>query len=254
MRRLLGFSTGALAFGAYDRGLEEIRRHALECVELSALRQRELEPLINVIDDLDLSTFQHVAFHAPSEIVPGTEEHVVELLAHAAKRKWPVIVHPDVISDYSLWRELGPALCIENMDKRKPIGRTAEELEPLFALFPEASLCFDIGHARQIDSTMTEAYFILRKFVAKLRQVHVSEVNTRSRHDGLSYASILAYKRVAEMIPVSVPLIIESVVDVGHVEEEIARVREAFPVPALANSQEAAKPNPVGGWLQYQPS
>src|ERR1019366_4345293 len=166
MRRLIGFSTGALAFGAYDRGLAEVRLHALEAVELSALRQPELEPLINAIDDLDLSGFQHIAFHAPSEIAAGTERLVVELLLRVAERSWPIIVYPDVVEDYSLWSQIGSALC------------------------------FDIGHARQVDSTMTESYFILSRFHAKLRQVHVSEVNTRSKHDSLSYSSILAFRRM----------------------------------------------------------
>jgi hypothetical protein len=254
MRRLLGFSTGALAFGAYDRGLAEIRLHALEAVELSALRQSELEPLIDAIDDLDLSGFQHIAFHAPSEIAVGTERHVVELLQRVAERNWPVIVHPDVIVDYSLWNRLGRALCIENMDKRKPIGRTAAELESLFELLPEASLCFDIGHARQIDSTMTEAYFILSRFHTKLRQVHVSEVNTRSKHDPLSYASILAIRQLADMIPINVPLIIESVIEESQIEAEIERVREAFPDQTPVNSQEALVGNPAGPWLLCQPA
>ena len=254
MRRLIGFSTGALAFGAYDRGLAEVRLHALEAVELSALRQPELEPLINAIDDLDLSGFQHIAFHAPSEIAAGTERLVVELLLRVAERSWPIIVHPDVVEDYSLWSQIGSALCIENMDKRKPIGRTAVELESLFALLPEASLCFDIGHARQVDSTMTESYFILSRFHAKLRQVHVSEVNTRSKHDSLSYASILAFRRMADMIPMNVPLIIESVIDASQIEAEIERVREAFPVPTLVSSPEAVRGNPVGPWLLCQPT
>ena len=254
MRRLLGFSTGALAFGAYNRGLAEVRLHALEAVELSALRQPELEPLINAIDDLDLSGFQHIAFHAPSEITAGTERLVVEMLLRVAERCWPIIVHPDVIVDYSLWSQLGRALCIENMDKRKPIGRTADELESLFELLPEASLCFDIGHARQIDSTMTEAYFILSRFHTKLRQVHVSEVNTRSKHDALSYASILAFRQLADMIPINVPLIIESVIEASQIEAEIERVRETFPVQTLASSREATRGIPVGPWLQWQPT
>ena len=254
MRRLLGFSTGALAFGAYNRGLAEVRLHALEAVELSALRQPELEPLINAIDDLDLSGFQHIAFHAPSEITAGTERLVVEMLLRVAERCWPIIVHPDVIVDYSLWSQLGRALCIENMDKRKPIGRTADELESLFELLPEASLCFDIGHARQIDSTMTEAYFILSRFHTKLRQVHVSEVNTRSKHDALSYASILAFRQLADMIPINVPLIIESVIEASQIEAEIERVREAFPVHSIERSQGAVRGTPVGPWLQWQPT
>ena len=254
MRRLIGFSTGAPAFGAYDRGLAEVRLHGLEAVELSALRQPELEPLVSAIDDLDLSGFQHIAFHAPSEIAAGTERPVVELLLRVAERGWPIIVHPNVIVDYSLWGYLGSALCIENMDKRKPIGRTSAELRSLFDLLPEASLCFDIGHARQIDSTMTEAYFILSRFHTRLRQVHVSEVNTRSRHDALSYASILAFRSMAEMIPANVPLIIESVIEPSQIDAEVERVREAFPVQSLINSQDTLRGNPVSPLLLWQPT
>jgi|SRR6266568_3232799 len=75
-------------------------------------------------------------------------------------------VHPDVIEDYSAWEYLGSALCIENMDQRKAIGRTADELGSIFDRLPSAALCFDIGHARQVDTTMT-AYFIIQQFRAK---------------------------------------------------------------------------------------
>ncbi len=117
------------------------------------------------------------------------------------------------------------------MDKRKPIGRTAGELGRIFEQLPDATFCFDIGHARQCDPTMTEAYLILREFGSKLRQVHVSEVNTRSKHDLLSYASILAYREVAQMIPAKAPLILETPVAEDQIEAEIAKVRKALPLP-----------------------
>ena len=53
--RPIGFSTGALAKGDFRRGLEILRRHKIEIVELSALRQPELEPLMSSLDDLDLA-------------------------------------------------------------------------------------------------------------------------------------------------------------------------------------------------------
>jgi hypothetical protein len=140
------------------------------------------------------------------------------------------VLHPDAISDFGLWRELGASICIENMDKRKPIGCSAQELSRIFTQLPDAAFCFDIGHARQFDPTMTEAWLILREFGSKLRQVHVSEVNTRSKHDRLSYASILAFQEVAHLIPESVPLILETPVPEEDMEAEIARVREALPV------------------------
>lgn len=253
MSRLIGFSTGALSFGAYAQGLAAIRSNHLAAVELSALRQPELAPLVSALDALDLSAFQYVAFHAPSEIAPGTEERVVNLLLQVAERGWPIVVHPDVIENHCLWRQIGPLLCVENMDKRKPIGRTADELQTIFDLLPDASFCFDAGHARQIDSTMTEAYLILRRFGAKLRQLHVSEVNTRSKHDPLSYATLLAFRKIADMIPINVPLIVESVIECGQIAAEIERVRSAFPVPALGLVRSLPTPADASLWPLYQP-
>src|SRR5690242_7412489 len=203
--------------------------HQVQSVELSALRQSELLPLLNALDTLDLSGFTHISIHAPSRFEPGWEAVAFESLSRQLIREWPIVVHPDAVSDWTPWRDFGSLLCIENMDRRKPIGRTALELEQVFHHVPEASFCFDIGHARQCDPTMTEAYLILREFGSKLRQVHVSEVNTRSRHDPLSYASILAFQEVAHLIPNSVPLILETLLESGHMADEIAAVRRALP-------------------------
>jgi len=228
MCRMIGFSTGALAFGDFRRALDMLRAYPVRAVELSALRQPELDPLSAAIGELDLSQFSYVAVHAPSHIEPATESHVVSCLLGFALRDWPIVVHPDAIHDYSLWRPLGASLCVENMDKRKPVARTVDELEMVFDRLPEAGLCLDLGHARQVDMTMTEAYLIIRTYLSKLRQLHVSEVNTRSKHDRLSYASIMAFQRVAELIPESVPLIVEAVIEEWEIARELERVEEAF--------------------------
>jgi len=67
-------------------------------------------------------------------------------------------------------------------------------------VLPRASLCFDIGHARQVDPTMSEAAAILQRYSARLRQLHVSEVNSQSKHDSLSFESILAFRRVSHLV------------------------------------------------------
>jgi hypothetical protein len=72
------------------------------------------------------------------------------------------------IHDFDPWREFGTAIRIENRDKRKPIGRTAAELQKIFEELPEATFCFDVGHARQFDPTMTAACMILPDFGKKL--------------------------------------------------------------------------------------
>jgi hypothetical protein len=206
-----------------------IRASRIQAVELSALREGELVPLLDTLDSLELNQFTYKSIHAPSEFSAANEGIIRDRLYRELWRNWPIVIHPDTIHDFGLWRDFGSLLAIENMDKRKPIGRSAQELASIFDRLPNATLCFDIGHARQVDPTMTEAYLILRDFGTRLRQVHVSEVNTRSKHDALSYASILAFREVAELIPSDIPLILETPITEFEIEAEIAKVHSALP-------------------------
>jgi hypothetical protein len=205
----------------------------VSAVELSALRQDELMPLVMQLGELDLTSFDYISFHAPSSIEQSFELKALELLEEVAARKWPIIVHPDAMHTPSDWNRLGECLCIENMDKRKAVGQTAQDLKRYFDLLPKASLCFDIGHARQVDPTMSEAAAILRSFRGRIRQLHVSEVNTQSKHDALSLESILAFQKVSHLIPVDCPAILESRVEESQIEEEIQNVLKSLSTESL---------------------
>jgi hypothetical protein len=220
MKRI-GFSTGALARGDFRSALQMLRDKAVNAVELSALRQDELAPLVEQLAQLDLSRFQYISFHAPSAMEPSYEPTALDLLRQVAARKWPIVVHPDAMHTPQDWACLGDSLCIENMDKRKPIGQTATDLAKFFDILPNASLCFDIGHARQVDPTMAEAWAILQRFRHKIKQLHVSEVNTQSKHDPISLESILAFQKVSHLLPADVPIILESRVEESEINEEI---------------------------------
>ena len=221
----IGFSTGALAKNDFRRALQMLACKNVSAVELSALRQDELIPLVEQLDQLDLSQFRYISFHAPSSMHPSFESTALELLMRVATRQWPIILHPDAMHTPVEWGRLGRSLCIENMDKRKPIGQTAADLSEIFHILPNASLCFDIGHARQVDPTMSEASAILRLFRDRIKQLHVSEVNTQSKHDALTLESILAFQKVSHLLPSVVPIILESRVEESGIEEEI---RNAF--------------------------
>jgi hypothetical protein len=202
----------------------------MRVVELSALRENELQPLIESIDELQLSNFDYVSFHVPSKLKNMSETRVIELLERAAQQNWPLIVHPDVIDRFGRWAVFGELLCIENMDKRKPIGRTASELSQIFDRLPDASLCLDLGHARQVDPTMSVALEILERFGSKLRQLHVSEVNTNSQHDKLTFQTTLAFQKISALIPERIPVILESRVTPARVDEEVAMCKQALTV------------------------
>jgi hypothetical protein len=231
--RCIGFSTGALARNDFRTGLQMLTGKNVSAVELSALRQDELVPLVEQLDQLDLSPFKYVSFHAPSSMEQSFEPLAVELLLQVAARKWPIVVHPNAMYNPTDWRRLGSCLCIENMDKRKPIGQTARNLAEIFETVPDASLCFDIGHARQVDPTMSEASAILHRFRDRIRQLHVSEVNTQSKHDPLSFESILAFHKVAHLVPVDVPVILESRVEESEINGEIQSALSALSVDNL---------------------
>ncbi len=228
-----GFSTGALARSDFWRGLEIIRRQRMQAVEISALRFPELPKLLKAFHEIELSAFRHVSLHFPSAYPPEDETRLVSSLRLAASGI-PVVVHPDAIQDFSLWRGLGKSLLIENMDRRKPLGRTVQELDMVFEQVPEAQLCFDVAHARQVDTSLTEAFLILERFGERLAQVHLSEVSTSGRHGRLSRTAILAFRELAPLIPPDVPVILESPVSEEEIEDELARAKEALPLSGAA--------------------
>jgi len=228
--RPIGFSTGAIAKADYRQALKELRQSQVRVVELSALRFWELPPLVADIEDLRLRDFDFVSVHAPSAFAAAEELSVICQLDRIAALAIPIVIHPDAIFSCADWKHFGSLLFIENMDKRKARGRTAADLAVLFETFPEARMCFDIGHVRQVDPTMLEAARILEQHGDRLGQVHISEVNTASRHDPISEYAVQAFRLVAHLIPEGAPIILETLIDRGQssIPRELTRAAEAL--------------------------
>ena len=231
--RQIGFSSGALAKGDFRRGIElQQRRRCVTAIELSALRDHELLPLLAAIDTLDLKSFAYVSFHAPSRLGTISERDLVNALRQLPTH-FPIVVHPDVIRTISWWKEFRDRVCIENMDNRKTTGRTVSELAAIFDALPEAGFCFDIGHARQIDPTMAVALHMAKQFARRLRQLHVSEVGPRGEHLPLSILAKEAFRRVLKFVRTDVPVILEAMVAPDRIDAEVRSTMELFePVAA----------------------
>jgi len=228
----IGFSTGSLALGDVQSALGLLERHRTGCIELSALRVHELAPLLSLLPDLPLHRYRSISIHAPSAFTAGEERRIAaDLLGVAAARGWLVVVHPDTIHDFGAWVPFGSRLAIENMDRRKPVGRTVEELEPIFARLPRASFCFDVAHARQVDPSMVEAVRLLEVFGDRLAEVHLSELDAQSRHTRLSRAAIHACLEIARLVPADVPVIIEAPVRPHEIGDELMASLQAMGRP-----------------------
>lgn len=227
MRRI-GFSTGALAKGDFRTALEMLRSQRDNAIELSALRIEELPVLLDAFDSLDLGKYGYIAIHAPTNA--GDDLQLVQSLKPLLD-KHPnvvVVVHPDTIHAFEPWSMLAGRVCIENMDSRKPVGQTVSDLRDIFNRLPDARLCLDVGHARQVDSTMIEALLMLQEFGARLSHVHISEVDSSGGHHGMSRAAVADFQRLAGRIDETVPVIVESCVAEGEIESELQKARESF--------------------------
>lgn len=224
----VGFSTGALAFGDFSLALRLLEPTRANAVELSALRSSELAGLLSALPshlEALRRRYRYISFHAPTDF--EDELGLMSQLERVAEMDLNVIVHPDTIRNAPLWRALGAHLCLENMDSRKPTARTAGELGRFFDELPEARLCFDIAHARQVDPTMTEAAHILSEFGERLAQVHLSEVNSKGKHFAMSFAAKRAYEPFATTLS-HVPVILESIVKESDIADEIAEAENIF--------------------------
>lgn len=221
----IGFSTGALALSDFHSGLAMNQAACLNAVELSALRETEVADLIASLDELPLQGLDYVSFHAPSTLQRSSERELIAQLQPVFDRGWPVIVHPDIMSDLGIWASLGSRILVENMDQRKPIGRNTRELRQIFSRLPDARLCFDIAHARQVDPTMSVAVEILTEFGDRLAELHISEVDSASRHVAISQLAMRSYQRISSLIPDHIPVIIESMIRETEILSEVEAVR-----------------------------
>jgi hypothetical protein len=180
----IGASTG---FMVEDRGdWPKLMREAAElstvAVELAALSGPELPPLVDYLLGNPSLPFVFISAHAPTKEPERSERAVVELLQSIVSMVDAIVVHPDVLEDLPVYRPLGRKLVIENMDDRKPTGRTADELAPYFEALPEAGLCLDVAHAKSIDPAMQVGSEILSRFGSRLRHVHISSLDHDSHH------------------------------------------------------------------------
>jgi hypothetical protein len=210
-----GFSTGALEKSDYKTALKWMREHCMMYVELSALRYEELEPLINDLDALGLNEFSYVSFHAPSAFPKEREQLVVSMLDRLHKWDCNIIVHPDVIYTPTRWQHFGHRLLIENMDRRKEMGRTVADLERMLTELPQARLCLDVAHARQMDTTLSLLWSFTSRFRNRIAEIHMSELDSHCRHRPLSSQAIKDYRKFASVLQ-NIPVIIESMLYHDH--------------------------------------
>jgi hypothetical protein len=207
----IGASTGFLVQHRGDWPALAAEAAALSpfTAELAALSEDELPGLMAYLAAAPSLPFHYLSVHAPSKALRMAEAKLVDALARLPAHVDAIVVHPDVIDDVAEYRRLGPRLVLENMDTRKGGGRTADELAPYFDALPEAGLCLDVAHARDVDASMAGAGELLDRFAARLRHLHVSSLDGDGHHVPLRPADEAAFQPVLRRCR-DVPWILEA--------------------------------------------
>lgn len=182
--RCVGASTGYLPgpFGDWEALVEQAVGVSMVAVELSALSEAELPSLVAFLAGTRPLPFDFLAVHGPAKARALPEAEVVSLLAELAAHAQAIVMHPDVMDDLALYAQLGCALVLENMDRRKPGGHDAAQLAPYFDALPEAGLCFDVAHMGSVDPTLRRGHELLDAFGHRLRHVHLSSLDPACHH------------------------------------------------------------------------
>lgn len=209
----IGASTG---FMAEERGdwpalVEAAAALSPFTAELAALSELELPGLLAYLLSAgdEVPAFRYLSVHAPSKDLKLSEPKLVDCLARLPVVVDAIVVHPDVIDDPGEYRRLGARLVLENMDTRKGAGRTADELAPLLAELPDAGLCLDVAHARDVDPSMAGAHALLDRFAGRLRHLHVSSLDDAGHHVPLTGEDEAAFGPVLQRCR-DVPWILEA--------------------------------------------
>jgi Xylose isomerase-like TIM barrel len=207
----IGCSTGYMteAHGNWSALVEQAAATSSFAVELSAISEPELPGLLAYLAEAPSLPFHFVSVHAPSKQRTLREEALVAQLARLPAWIDAVVVHPDVIDDVGVYRRLGRALVLENMDTRKASGQTAEQLAVLFSELPNAGLCFDVAHAGAVDHSLEGGMEILNRFGNRLRHVHISSLDDDLHHVPLTIEDEERFARVLDRCS-DVPWILEA--------------------------------------------
>lgn len=178
-------------------------------IELSALSETELPSLCEYLASAPSLPFRYISIHGPSKHREMEEEQLVLQLAEITRYASGIVMHPDTMDRLEAFGPLGSKLLLENMDSRKPDGRTPEELDRVFAELPLAGFCFDIAHAWSIDPSMEIANELLDRFGSRLRHVHLSSLSEDLHHVSLRLEDEKLFGPILERC-VDVPWIFEA--------------------------------------------
>lgn len=230
LERFIGFSSGVLLPKDIYSIVKELSTVS-SAIELSTIRYKEFANTLDAIPKLDLDTFKYISLHAPTNIKEEDERWAVAQLVQRTSN-FPIVMHPDSIFNFEIWRALGDRLLIENMQLKKDPWNTLEGMEKAFEQLPEAGMCLDIGHALQEGQSERCCLDFLYKYGNRIKEIHFSYVDKTGAHHRINKEFFGKCKGIIGLVGKNIPIILEPGIgdfaDIKDMKTEIKLVRKLF--------------------------
>ena len=171
---ILGFSTGCL-YKTHERVSKEtfdvFRKIGCNAIEVTCKDKEAIKKLIKEISPSDLLGFSYVSLHAPNVC----DIETLNLLQEAQKifNFETIVLHPEEVENWDIFRKFNLPFTIENMDWRKEIGKSVESMEDIFSKL-DVHMVLDINHCFTVDRSMQLAQNMFEKFHARISELHLS--------------------------------------------------------------------------------
>jgi hypothetical protein len=212
--RKIGFSHGVL-FKLHDvyteKNILTLKGCGSNAIEVNCHKTDSVMFLDKILSYV--KQFEHVSLHAPCHFRYGSNNETRELLKkledfYFKVKSSLVVVHPDLVDDWSVFDHSAMTWAIENMDNRKPNFKDFIDLRMFFDRHPEWSLVLDLGHCYSNDKSMLSAQDMIELFGGRIKEIHLSgyEVFHEPLYRMDNPAKIINYCKKLD-----VPIIIESV-------------------------------------------
>ncbi len=223
----IGCSTGTLRKAGISTGdaITLLHNKGVRVVEIGQSAPLEIAKDPSNIPWNTLKKFTHITLHAP-KISYGDNEQTKEVfraitIVQQHCELQHVVIHPDIVEDFSIFDTVSFKVAFENMDCQKKSFTTPKEMHDLLVSFPESVMVLDVNHVWTHDKTMALAKEFYTLCSDRITEVHVS--GFQELHDPLYRTQQIEILRAIQ--DTSVPMIIESWMDPDEVELEINYIR-----------------------------
>jgi len=213
----IGFSTGCFYKFCHPVSLQAVhlaKKSGATIIEIQAGSLERLKKLGELDADI-FSSFKRASLHLPGALPfrYGKNSKTVELLdrINAEQEKFhfnAIILHPDAVDDWDIFKKYDLPILVENMDNRKHFGKTTSDLQKVFSRF-DTKICLDVNHIFTNDKSMRLTQDFIQTFFGRISEIHISGYKTL--HDPLFKTR---QNFIVDSIKgLDVPVIIESAFD-----------------------------------------